>query len=69
MNYIIVGFLVSIGWHIAKVIFEVAEELLFERLHDADWYLALAGKELKNINKLPGDAKKVKNQIGFYYKD
>lgn len=65
MNYIIMGLLLSIGWHIAKLIYEVAAELLFNRLHRARWYQIAAGKIPKTIEAQPGDAKAVKNHIGF----
>ena len=67
MNYIIVGLLLSIGWHVAKVIFKMVEELLFARLHKADWYLVAAGEKHATIGEQPGDIKMVKNQIGFHY--
>ena len=65
MNYILMGILLSIGWHVVKLIYEVAAELLFERLHKAKWYAIAAGKKPKEIK--PGDVKAVKNQIGFHY--
>ena len=68
MNYILMGILLSVGWHIVKLIYEVAEELLFERLHKAKWYMAAAGrkpKEVKEPTDRPGEIKAVKNKIGF----
>ncbi len=66
MEYIIIGILLSIGWHLAKVFFEVATDLLFARLHDAKWYRILAGKERpKKIDSKPGDIHAVKRTIGF----
>lgn len=65
MKYVIIGLLVSLGWHFAKVIYEIAEELLFVRLHRAKWYQFIAGKKPKEIESKPGDIKEVKNQIGF----
>lgn len=68
MKYIVIGLLLSIGWHIAKVVYEMAVELLFSRLHDAKWYRIIAGKESRTSNK-SNDPKTVKNQIGFCYKE
>jgi hypothetical protein len=64
MKYIIIGLLLSIGWHVVKLLYSVAEELIFCRLHDTDWYCVVAGKKTKN-----NDSKSnvVKNQIGFHY--
>lgn len=65
MNYILIGILLSIGWHLVKLVYEAVEELLFERLHRAKWYLIAAGRKPKEIEPKPGDAKVVKNHIGF----
>lgn len=65
MNYVLAGILLMIGWHIVKLIYEVASELLFCKLHKTKWYLVAAGKEPKTIESKPGDAKEVKNHIGF----
>ena len=68
MNYIIMGLLMSIGWQVARVVFEVAAELLFERLHRAKWYKIAAGVEPKAIDNSedrPGEPKAVKERIGF----
>lgn len=66
MEYIVIGILLSIGWHLAKLAYEVTTDLLFARLHDARWYRELAGKEKpkKNDSK-PGDIHAVKRTIGF----
>lgn len=68
MNYIIMGLLMSIGWQVARVIFEVAAELLFERLHKAKWYRIAAGCKTETIDDCkdgPGEPKAVKERIGF----
>ena len=67
MNYIIIGLLLSIGWHLASVIYEVAVELLFCRLRNARWYQIAAGKRPKTIQEQPGDIQAVKSKIGFSY--
>lgn len=67
MKYIVVGLLLSIGWHIVGLIFGVVEELLFSRLHSAKWYQIAAGKKVKKTKNKPGDIKEIKNQIGFCY--
>ena len=66
MKYILIGLLLSIGWHIATLIYDMAYELLFSRLHNTKWYLVAAGKKPKEVEDKPGDAKTVKNKIGFY---
>lgn len=65
MNYIFVGLCLSIGWHVVKLVYEVAAELLFTRLHNATWYQIAAGKKPRDMKEHPGDIKAVKNQIGF----
>lgn len=65
MEYIIMGLCLSIGWHVIKLIYEVAAELLFTRLHNATWYQIVAGKIPVTTKEQPGDIKAVKNQIGF----
>ena len=65
MNYILIGILLAIGWFLVKIVYDVARELLFERLHSAKWYLVAAGIRPKEVKERPGDAKAVKNHIGF----
>lgn len=65
MTYIIIGLLLSIGWHLAKLVYEAVHELLFCRLHDAKWYRIVAGKEPEVVES--DNVNTVKNQIGFKY--
>ncbi len=67
MNYILMGLLFAIGWYLVRAIYDVATELLFSRLHNTKWYQIAAGKRPKKTKSYPGDAKAVKNQIGFVY--
>lgn len=67
MEYIIIGALLAIGWKTVSLIYGVAEELLFSRLHNAKWYQIAAGKKPRKVEaEKPGDIKAVKNKIGFY---
>lgn len=47
--WLLIGLLVSIGWHIGKLLFELAKEVIFTRLHAADWYAVLCKKKPKPI--------------------
>lgn len=68
MKYIIIGLLLSIGWHVVKLVYGILEELIFCRLHDARWYLIMVGKETKRVDTNDGvHINTVKNQIGFNY--
>lgn len=62
MNYIIIGLLLSIGWHSFKLIYEILSEIIFCRLHKADSYAVVCGKTTKNSNKVTST---VKTKIGF----
>ena len=59
MNYILIGLLLSIGWHIVKLFYLAFEEMLYIRLHDTKWYPILCGKKKKTVKKAN------KNKIGF----
>lgn len=62
MEYVLPGLLLFIGWHAAKLIFEIISEVLFCRLHETNWYRILSGKKPKEKNeKSKGD----KSRIGF----
>lgn len=62
MKYIIAGILLSFGWHIVKIIYEIIEEILFCRLHNNRCYKIITGKE-KRVNTKGKDGLKMK--IGF----
>lgn len=64
MNYIVIGFLIGIGWHVVQLIYDVVYELLFCRLHKARWYNIAAGKRPIDIDAAD-NKKSVKNRIGF----
>jgi hypothetical protein len=64
MEYLIIGLLLGIGWHVAKLLFSVIEELLFTRLHKAKWYQIVAGKRPRKAEATM-DVKTIKNKIGF----
>ena len=57
MEYVIMGLMLSIGWHIVKLVYEIIAELLFTRLHKAKWYQVAAGKRPATTNSAPGDPK------------
>lgn len=64
MNLLVKAFLVSIGYHSGKLIYEIAGETVFNILHDTEWYCALNRKEI-TINSKKTTVNKVKNKIGF----
>lgn len=60
MNYILIGFLISIGFGLGKIIVNILEEITYNNLHEANWY--------KFINRKPCKKKKKrteKTKIGF----
>ena len=65
MVYLIVGFLVAIGWYLGKLIYEVVSNLLFRRLFKPDIPPVEPGKEPEEFVDSPGDDKEVKEQSSF----
>lgn len=64
MNYLVIGLLVSLGWYIGKLIVDgIITEILFTRLHQAEWYLTVVGKSKDTSNR---KSKSTKMKIGFY---
>ena len=64
MNLLVKAFLVSIGYHSGKLIYEIAGETIFNILHKTEWYCALNKKEIPNKpNRMK--VNEVKNKIGF----
>lgn len=61
MKYILLGLLVSVGWHLGVLIYEILAEIIFNELHKTKWYCVLNGK--KYIPKQNTDS--VKMKIGF----
>ena len=65
MNYIKMGFLMSIGWTTANIIFHVLHKVMKEVVIKAESGKVLVGGESEvNVNK-PGTFGEVKNRIGF----
>lgn len=67
MYYIFMGIMLAIGWYLVRIVYDIVCEVLFSRLHKADWYLVVAGKKPSTTQNKPGDLKTVKNEIGFHY--
>lgn len=44
MEYLVVGLLVSIGWHGGKLVYKLVEEIMFTRLHANDTYAVICKK-------------------------
>lgn len=61
LDYLLVGLVVSVGWHIGKVIGEVLMEITLNNLHKADWYGRLN-------KKIPVEPKKIKKHDHDPYK-
>ena len=50
ISWIVIGFLVAIGWFSGKIIFSIIEEILFERLHSSKYYRIICKKQMiKNL--------------------
>ena len=45
ISWIVIGFLVAIGWFSGKIIFSILEEILFERLHSSKYYRIICKKQ------------------------
>ena len=61
-NYILIGVLFSLGWHMVKLVWCMVDEIAYKRLHKAKWYRTLCfGAEERS-----GDIKTDTNmKIGF----
>ena len=57
VTWLLIGLLVSIGWHIGKLIYKLAEEVIFTRLHSEDWYAVLC-KKMPAPERIPKKHKK-----------
>lgn len=64
MEYIMIGFWMSIGWVLGKSLIELAANVLLNWLKSTKTYREMTNREIE-IDELPGDIKVVKNQIGF----
>ena len=58
MHYLIIGFLVSIGFGIGKIIIDILDEIIFSRLHSNNMYKIIC-------NKSCDEPTKKKHTIGF----
>ena len=64
MEYLVIGLLVSIGWHVGKLVYKLVEEIMFTRLHANDTYAVICKKMPPNPK--PNVTKIKPNQtIGF----
>lgn len=62
MNYILIGALFSLGWHMVKLIWCMVDEIVYKRLHRTKWYKILCfGMD----NKTGKVKTTVKMKIGF----
>ena len=64
MNYIIMGLLFGLGWHLVGLLIQIIEIPIMSRLKNAKWYQISAGTRPRKI-KNTMEIKEVKNQIGF----
>jgi hypothetical protein len=62
MKYILIGLLVSIGWHLAKFMYEIMCDMIVTRLHKAKWYNVATGRIKNSSNK---NKNNINNKIGF----
>ena len=65
MNYIKMGFLMSIGWTTANIIFHVVNKVMKKVVIIAEDDNVLVGGESEVNRKEPGTFGEVKNRIGF----
>ena len=65
MNYIKMGFLMSIGWTTANIIFHVLDKVMKEVVIKAKSDKVLVGGESEVNGNKPGTFGEVKNRIGF----
>ena len=64
MEYIMIGFWMSIGWVLGKSLIGLVTKVLLNWLESTKTYREMTNREIE-IDELPGDIKVVKNQIGF----
>lgn len=64
MNYIIIGLLIGIGWHLVGLIIQIIEIPIMSRLKHAEWYQVASGTKPRKI-KNTMNVKTVENKIGF----
>lgn len=64
MEYIMIGFWMSIGWVLGNSLIGLAAKALLNWLKSTKTYREMTNREIE-IDELPGDIKVVKNQIGF----
>lgn len=65
MNYIKMGFLMSIGWTTANIIFHALHKIMTEVVIKAESGKVLVGGESEVNGNKPGTFGEVKNRIGF----
>lgn len=65
MNYIKIGFLMSIGWTTANIIIYALDKVLTEVVIKAEGDKVLVGGESEVNRNKPGTFGEVKNRIGF----
>ena len=65
MNYIKMGFLMSIGWTAANIIIYALDKVLTEVVIKAESGKVLVGGESEVNGNKPGTFGEVKNRIGF----
>ena len=62
MVYLVVGFLVSVGFGLGKVLIDVLSEVVFSRLHKSNRYRVICKKDAVNDGMAKG---KKRFPIGF----
>lgn len=64
--YLLIGLLVSIGWHFGKLLFDLVSEIMFTRLHKNETYAAICKKTPEGPRPNIQDGQIRKNMpIGF----
>lgn len=59
MNYLFIGLMVSVGWHVGKLVYSLSEEIIFSRLHATEWYAILCKKQEKSVLPMKSNCKKM----------
>ena len=65
MKYLIIGLLISIGWHIGKLVMSIVWDIVDRRIHRSKLYSILIGKHDKK--KKSNESGEVQMRIGFRY--
>lgn len=64
MSYIMIGFLMAIGWTWGQAVSKAVASMLLKAMRRSEWYQEALAREGLSV-ETDSDIKTVKNQIGF----